>query len=147
MPGEIVATGIEIQRAVEGLNESAHQLACAVQGFDGLARRLQRSIPAWVEEWGASNASDTQVVVTPATHQLERILGWLAIVPTGTTSATLTLGEMSVPLQNTQTLMSPVMRLLNHHDVRKLTYAPAGAGFLWLWGEQTAEAGFLDGAR
>ena len=112
----------------------------------GLNARLMAAIPAWVDESGTSNATDTSVTVTPATRQLERITGLLAIVPVGTTSASLKLGNrLVIPLQNTVTLLSPISKLLAHHESRVITYAPAGIAFLWLWGEQTAEAGFLDG--
>jgi hypothetical protein len=146
MPGEIEATAVEIQRAVEGLNASSHALARAVADMAGLNARLMAAIPAWVDESAISNATDTSVIVTPATRQLERITGLLAIVPTGTTSASLKLGNrLVIPLQNTVTLLSPISKLLAHHEPRVITYAPAGIAFLWLWGEQTAEAGFLDG--
>ena len=146
MPGEIEATAIEIQRAVEGLNASSHALARAVADMAGLNARLMAAIPAWVDESGESNATDTSLVVTPATRQLERITGILAIVPTGTTSASLHLGtRLTIPLQNTVTLLSPISKLLAHFEQRSLSYVPAGAAFLWLWGEQTAESGFLDG--
>ncbi len=112
----------------------------------GLNARLMAAIPAWVDESGTSNATDTSVTVTPATRQLERITGLLAIVPVGTTSASLKLGNrLVIPLQNTVTLLSPISKLLARHEVRSITYAPAGIAFLWLWGEQTAETGFLDG--
>lgn len=146
MPGEIEATAIEIQRAIEGLNASSHALATAVEALGGIGRRLQATIPAWIEESGVGNATDTSLSVTPATHQLERITGLLAVVPVGTTSATLTLGQLVIPVQNTSTLWSPISLLLPSHAARTLKWTPAGAAFLLLWGEQTAEAGFLSGA-
>lgn len=145
MPGEIIATEIEIQRAIDGLKDSSLQLAQAVEHLGGLAKRLQATIPVWVEEFDQSNAGDTSVVGSPAVHQLIRITGILAIVPTGSTSASLTLGQRTIQLQNTVTLFSPLSWILHPSAPRKLTYAPAGLASLWIWGEQLGETGFLSG--
>lgn len=145
MPGEIIATEIEIQRAIDGLRDSSDNLAHAVEHLGGLAKRLQATIPVWVEEFDQSNASDTQVLGSPAVHQLIRITGLLAIVPAGTTSASLTLGDRTISLQNTVTLLSPLSWLIQPSAPRKLTYSPAGIAYLWIWGEQLGESGFLSG--
>ncbi len=147
MPGEIIATGIEIQRAVEALNASSWHLAEAVERMGGVASALQARIPAYVVESGQSNAGDTSLAVTPSTRQLERITAVIAITPIGTTSASLQLGDATIELQNTTVLLAPISILLTHSAPRLLTWAPAGIASLVLMGEQMADQGFLDGAR
>lgn len=148
MPGELIAAGAELEHAIHVLGESSHHLAEAVAGLSTMAKRLQQQIPAWVVEWGQSNAGDTAAVVTPATRQLERISSILVSLPSGTTSASLTLGEITIPnLAAGITTIANVGFLLRHFDRRVLTYAPAGEALVVLMGEQQADQGFLDGAR
>lgn len=141
-------------RMVAGAVPPEHQLAAALmaavdaleQTRRALIDQLQARIRAYVDEYATSGAGQTSVTVQAQTTNLELIRFILVQLPTGTTSATLTLpgpnGPRVIPLQNTTVALGP-MSLLVPSGPRVLTYAPAGAAYLELMGEQIPTAGVL----
>lgn len=111
-------------------------------GRQHLIDTLWAQIPSYVEEF-AYSPDAVSIEAQPVTVNLVRITGLLAIVPVGTTSASLQLGDRTFPLQNTVNLWTPISILLSERDERVLTYAPSGPSSLYLWGTQVPTTGLM----
>lgn len=69
------------------------------------------------------------------TNDLEIVRGILVVLPVGTTSATLALGDkLVIPIQNTMTCLSPLSWPIVGQK-RQLTYAPAGQAMALVWAD------------
>jgi hypothetical protein len=127
-------------------------LASTQSSLARLNQHLQSLIPTFIEEFGTSNdpgISGTEVFnLKPERDTLFRVTGIFVSLPLNTVSAELQLGnQFTLPLQNTTTLLTPLQRILESTDVRRLTYttgsANGGAAFLWLFGDAVPSYGAL----
>lgn len=124
----------------------AGMLEDSIKNQDRLHRMLERiierstaSLDQTIREIDAGLPGSTSS--TPGfraqTNDTEIIEGILVVLPVGTTTATLTLGQdYVIPIQNTTTLLSPLKLVVKGQD-RKLVYSPSNAtlgSFVALWG-------------
>jgi hypothetical protein len=103
-----------------------------------------RKIAPIVDEYQYA-ATDTKVTVHPQTHNLEKITCILAYVQYVSTTATLTLGDRTLPIPAGLTKLDNVGFLLRERDKRTLVSDSATAGIisLELFGEVLPEFGVI----
>jgi len=114
--------------------------------LNGLLNRLLETNLAQLDAYiletdtGDVNTTGSTGRFKAQTNDVEIIEGILVILPVGTTSATLTLGDapgLTLPIQDTVTLLSPLSWVVKG-ETRKLVYAPANAtagSFVAIWGK------------
>jgi hypothetical protein len=108
-----------------------------------LNAHLQGLIPTFIEEFGVSDdpgeSAAGSLVLNPERDTFFKVTGLYVSLPLNTVSASLQLGNLTLPLQNTTTLLTPIQRILRSTDVRKLLYTTGsengGTATLWLWGD------------
>ena len=132
--------------------ETLQRLEAAMSANAGALARLnahlQSIIPTFVEETANEtvDASTSSTLTIPASRDTYfRCSGIYVSVPFGTTEALLQLGEITIPIQNTTVLLTPVQRILTSTDARKLFYSTGsdngGEAFVWLWGDAVPKYG------
>jgi hypothetical protein len=88
-----------------------------------------------VDEWSTPNSNGTVFNTNKAFYQPIEVEYILATWPVGSTSVTLQLGDRIIPLQPTAgVFVADVKIQLEWDDVRSLTIAPAGNGYLEIMG-------------
>jgi hypothetical protein len=133
---------VQAIRAMVGANATA---------LARLNEHLQAMLPVYIDEaaTGSSIAASTlgTVTIAPERDTYFKVTGIFISVPLNTVSASLQLGKLVIPIQNTTTFLSPIQKILKSTDVRLLTFttgsANGGSATVWLWGEAIPSVGIL----
>lgn len=100
-----------------------------------IAREAQQ-LRAHIGEKAVADLNATTLKWSPKLFDSWYLQGILVILPVGTTSATLVIGHNSYPIQNTETIFSPLSILVTD-PTRSLTWSPASSTVqttVELWG-------------
>ena len=130
----------KLDELIESLSRDQHSLHVTLERF---VRHNTAILDATVFEVdttpppAAAGAATSNSFFRAQTNDVEVIKGLLVITPEGTTSATLTVGALVIPVQGTTFLLSPLEWVIKDHN-RSLAYtAPANAAIgstVVLWG-------------
>ena len=112
---------------------------------------LQATLPVYIDESGSTGTIAANglgsVTVGPKRDTYFRVTGLYVSVPLNVTVASISLGDQTIPLQNTTTLLSPIQKILDSRQVITLTFtcgsANGGVGYVWAWGEAIPSYGKL----
>lgn len=120
--------------AVQQLQDSMARPIAELQGLIGRLRAEQESLTDFIVF--KNDATTNGAIETTARSLTDKMLlrGLLLVTDPGATAVTLQLGELVIPVQNTTFTLDNLSRVVQPQDRIRVTQAPDGDVFLWLWG-------------